>query len=84
MDLHTTGDVSGDGEMDMSYMEEDEDSDDGEDELELEYDFEDDIGEELDYFVDMPWSSYIGTLNVYTYVLYTVYVISICCTLWIS
>lgn len=56
MDLHTTDDTSGVEEIDTSYMEGDEDSDmDNEDVLELEYDFEDDIGEELDYFVDMPW-----------------------------
>ncbi len=36
--------------------EEDDDSDlDGDDVLQLDYDFEDDINEEMDYFIDMPW-----------------------------
>ncbi len=54
------------GEMaDESFMDDDDDDEDdeeeeeelegGQDVLQLDYDFEDDINEELDYFIDMPW-----------------------------
>lgn len=36
-----------------------------EDVLQLDYDFEDDINEELDYFIDMPWGAR-KNLCVYT------------------
>lgn len=40
----------------MEEEEEENDSDlEGEDVLQLDYDFEDDINEEMDYFIDMPW-----------------------------
>ncbi|XP_064399727.1 E3 ubiquitin-protein ligase HUWE1-like isoform X3 [Halichondria panicea] len=56
------------GEGDISYMEEEEEEDDsdleGEDVLQLDYDFEDDINEEMDYFIDMPWGVQDGEIQV--------------------
>ena len=43
--------------------EDEEDSEfEGDDVLQLDYDFEDDINEELDYFIDMPWG--LRTLTI--------------------
>lgn len=71
IDLHSARDTSGTEDIGMSYMEEDEnDDEDGENELELEYDFEDDIGDELDYFVNMPW----GTRKSTVFLIHAVFV----------
>ncbi len=48
---------------DISFMDDDDDEEeeeeeeelDGQDVLQLDYDFEDDVNDELDYFIEMPW-----------------------------